>query len=482
MELYLSSRYMWEEDVEGAVILCFEGEVPPEEAIGDAFREGRFSGKKGEVYSFDLFRDGRKRRVILSGLGKRAELDIRRSMEATGLAISEGCRLRVGSLHVSFPPLDDPLTETMVRGIAEGALLSLYRFSGLKTEEEEERRVERVAIGLPERTDLQGALEEGMVLGQETNYVRDLVNSPGNRVTPSYLAEEARRIARDQGLSCRVLGRDEIEGLGMGAFLSVARGSEEPPFFIILEYRGSGGAPVVLVGKAITFDSGGISLKPGKDMDRMKYDMSGGGAVLGTMKAVSRMGLKVNLVGLIPATENLPSGRASRPGDVVRSMSGKTVEIISTDAEGRMTLCDALHYGKGYNPRAMVDIATLTGACLIALGREAIGLMGNDEGLIGLVKEAGRISGERVWELPLWEEYEDLVKSDVADIKNVGDRTAGTIVGGIFLKRFVGDIPWVHLDIAGTAWAEKERPCQPKGATGVGVRLLYHLLRTMEEG
>jgi len=264
----------------------------------------------------------------------------------------------------------------------------------------------------------------------------------------------------------------------MGAFLSVAKGSDEPCRFIVLEYGGGKKTerPVVLVGKAVTFDSGGISIKPSAKMEEMKYDMSGGAAVLGVMKAIGELRTKVNVIGIIPATENLPSGKASKPGDVVKSLSGQTIEIISTDAEGRMLLCDALNYGLRYKPRFMIDLATLTGACIVALGSHAVGLMGNDADIIERLKKAGDESGERLWELPLWDEYNDSIKSDVADMKNVGNRSAGTIVGGIFLKRFVGDTPWAHLDIAGTAWADKPSAYRPKGATGVGVRLILRLL------
>jgi len=259
----------------------------------------------------------------------------------------------------------------------------------------------------------------------------------------------------------------------------VAKGSCQPPRFIILEYRGAAEQkrPIVLVGKGITFDSGGISLKPREGMEKMKNDMAGGAAVLGTVTAAARLGLPVNLVGLIPSAENLPGGRAYKPGDLVRAMAGKTVEIVNTDAEGRLILCDALHYAQRYRPAALIDIATLTGACVVALGTFASGLMGNDDILVRALKRAGEASGERLWELPVWDDYGELMKSDIADLKNAGGPTAGTISAGWFLKQFAGKTKWSHLDIAGTAWEEKGRPYLPKGATGVGVRLLIEYLR-----
>jgi leucyl aminopeptidase len=282
---------------------------------------------------------------------------------------------------------------------------------------------------------------------------------------------------RSRGLSVKVLGKKELEKLGMGAYLAVASGSKEPPKFIVLEYRGSAKKPpVVLIGKSITFDSGGISLKPSEGMEKMKYDMAGGAAVMGVIKAAAEMKLPVHLVGLLPATENLPGGAAVKPGDVVRSFSGKTIEIVNTDAEGRLALADALGYAKRFKPGAIIDIATLTGACAIALGGEAVAMMGNDRHLLDACKNAGDATYERVCELPLYEEYKEYLKSDIADIKNVGGRIGSLMASAYFLFEFAGQTPWVHLDIAGTAWVEKDRPYIPKGASGIGVRLILNLI------
>jgi leucyl aminopeptidase len=319
----------------------------------------------------------------------------------------------------------------------------------------------------------------GQIVAEAACLVRDLGNQPGNVATPTMLAQTAQRIAQQHGLRCQVLDRVQIEELGMGAFMSVARGSQEPPKFIILEHNADHEdlQTLVLVGKGITFDSGGISIKPGEKMEMMKFDMSGGAAVLGTLQAVAQLDLPLHVVGLVPATENLPSGTATKPGDIVRALSGKTIEVINTDAEGRMILADALAYAQRYQPAAVIDLATLTGACVVALGHHAIGLMGNNLELIARLKEAGQASGERVWELPLWEEYHEQLKSDVADMKNVGGRPAGAITAAALLSKFAEGYPWAHLDIAGTAYTDEEKSYIPKGGTGVGVRLLVELLR-----
>jgi leucyl aminopeptidase len=299
---------------------------------------------------------------------------------------------------------------------------------------------------------------------------------PGNVATPTYIANQARELAQRHGFEVTVLDKASIVREKMGALLSVAQGSAEEPRFIALEYKGSDAAPVVLVGKGVTFDSGGISIKPAQNMEDMKYDMSGAAAVLGTFEALGRLKPKVHVVGLIPSTENMPSGTAVKPGDVVTSHLGKTIEVINTDAEGRLILCDALSYARRYQPAAVVDIATLTGAMVVALGHTATGVMGDDEKLIEELRAAGDKAGERIWPLPLWEDYRDLMKSDIADVKNSGGRPAGSISAGWFLKEFVDGFPWAHLDIAGTAYTERDEPTRVKGPTGMGVRLFTEFL------
>jgi leucyl aminopeptidase len=295
-------------------------------------------------------------------------------------------------------------------------------------------------------------------------------------MTPTHLAKIALSL-RKPPLSVKVLEKSDAKKLGLGAYLSVAKGSKEPPKFIVLDYKGAKGAPLVIIGKSITFDSGGLSLKPPDGMERMKDDMAGGATVLGIVKTIAELRLPVRLIGILPATENLLGGSATRPGDVVRSVDGKTIEIINTDAEGRLILADALGYAQRYKPRAMIDIATLTGACSIALGSEAIAMMGNNRRLMDKLRKAGDKAHERVWEMPLFKEYREYIKSDIADIKNYGGRNGSLIASAYFLYEFAGKVPWVHLDIAGTAWLEKEKPYMPKGASGIGVRLLVNFIK-----
>jgi leucyl aminopeptidase len=311
----------------------------------------------------------------------------------------------------------------------------------------------------------------GVAIGAGQTLARGIQVLPGNVCTPSYVARTAEEIAGRYGFGITVLDKAAIVREGMGALMAVAQGSAEEPRFIALEYRGAEGAPVVLVGKGVTFDTGGISIKPAQNMEDMKYDMSGAAAVLGTFETLGRLKPPVHVVGLVPSTENMPSGTAVKPGDVVTSLLGKTIEIINTDAEGRLILCDALAYARRYQPACVLDIATLTGAIVVALGHTASGVMGTDDRLIEEVRSAGERSGERVWPLPLWDDYRDLMKSDIADVKNAGGRPAGSISAGWFLREFVDGFPWAHLDIAGTAYTDREDSTRVKGPTGVGVRL-----------
>jgi leucyl aminopeptidase len=310
---------------------------------------------------------------------------------------------------------------------------------------------------------------------------RDLVNTPGNIKSPAYLAEQAKNAAGQSNLKCKLLGQKELAKEGCGALLGVAQGSVREPQLIVLEHNGGNKdqAPIALVGKGVTFDSGGISLKPGEKMDEMKMDMAGGATVIGTMLAASLLELPINLVGIVPAVENMPSGTAYRPGDILTSLSGQTIEVLNTDAEGRLILADALTYAKRYEPQLVIDLATLTGACIIALGHHATAVLGNDQKLVQDLLSAGEESGERLWQLPLWEDYDKLIKSDVADVKNTGGRAAGTITAAAFLKKFASDFRWAHLDIAGTAWRDQNQPYTPKGGTGVGVRMLIAFLQKM---
>jgi leucyl aminopeptidase len=374
--------------------------------------------------------------------------------------------------------------EVLTEAVVEGVRLGLYRFESFKTGKRDPgREISSLSIVEADAASLRrirAAVKTSKVITDSVCLARDLVSMPANEMTPRDLANEARKSARGTKLRCRVVGPAAMRKLGMKALLAVAAGSAEPPRFIILEYRGGEkeGPVIVFVGKGLTFDSGGISLKPAEKMERMKDDMAGGAAVIAALRAAARLSLPVNLVGLVPAAENLPGGKAYRPGDIVGSLSGQTIEIVTTDAEGRLILADAMTYAGRFKPAAIIDLATLTGACVVALGDHVIGMLGNDDGLKRQLREAGDLSGERVWELPLWEEYDELIRGEAADLKNSGGRAGGAITAAAFLSQFTGGYPWVHLDIAGPAWLAKEKPYIPKGASGVGVRLLLQFIRS----
>ena len=419
-------------------------------------------------------------RVLLLGLGKAAGFGDRAYREATAAAIKalRNTGARDALLCLSELPVGERSLAWRVRQGAIAAADASYRGDRMKSvPDEPPRPAARIAFSAPagrEANDAARALAEGAAIAEGMNLARELGDLPGNVCTPTYLARQAQKLARAFKLKCEVLDRARMEKLGMGSLLSVARGSHQPPRFIVLQHRGGKAKdrPVVLVGKGITFDSGGISLKPGPEMDEMKYDMAGAASVLGTFLAAARMRLPINLVGLIPTTENMPGGSATRPGDIVTSMSGQTIEILNTDAEGRLILCDALTYAERFEPDCVVDIATLTGACVIALGHVASGLLANDDPLAQELLEAGRCAADRAWQLPLWEDYQEQLKSNFADMANIGGRAAGTVTAACFLSRYAKKYRWAHLDIAGTAW----RSGKEKGSSGRPVPLLTHFL------
>ncbi len=476
----------------GAVIFLYEGEKLPRAAarvdqalggiISRLIRHGDFKARQGTVHLLYPSGAGVPARLLLAGLGKRADFTLNRLRQAAGK--SAPALRAVGATEVTF--LTEGLNqehEENGQAIVEGSMLGLYRFLKYKTGDENGNKhdVQKMTL-LTETASAVKSLLRGAKTGEaiagSTEIARDMVNAPAADMTPAVIAGKAREVARQFGLSITVLERKQMEKLGMGGLLAVASGSVQPPKFIIIEYRRGGKKPfIALVGKTITFDSGGISIKPAEGMERMKDDMSGGAAVLGAIRAAAALKLPLNVAGLLPATENMPGGSAYKPGDVLRTMSGRTIEIISTDAEGRIILSDALAYACRYKPAVIVDVATLTGACTIALGQEAIGMLGTSEKFKKIMSEAGTRTGERVWELPLWEEYYDQIKSDIADMKNTGGRAAGVITAAALLSKFVQKYPWVHLDIASTAWSDKDRAYTPKGATGIGTRLLTEFLR-----
>jgi leucyl aminopeptidase len=426
-------------------------------------------------------------RLLLVGLGKAAAFSVEHLRQASASAATTVRKLGVRTMAIVPPPSDLPAA-SIGQAITEGALLGLYTLKKYKTVQEDEpqntlQELQILATAGSTQQTLAAGVERGRILAEAVTMARDLINSPGNEVDPSYLAETAKAIAKKASLRCQVLDQKDMRQLRMGCLLGVAQGSMQPPVLIMLDYtpHGTSEAPIVLVGKGITFDSGGISIKPAANMEDMKMDMAGGAAVLGTMQALAQLNYPRRVVGLVPASENLPSGSAIKPGDILRAMSGKTVEVINTDAEGRLVLADALSYAvQKLNPACIIDLATLTGAVVVALGSHATGMMGTDEAMMERLRAAGERSAERVWPLPLFAEYSQQIKSDFADIKNTGaGRDAGSIIGAAFLKEFVGETPWVHLDIAGTAWTRDGKPYIPKGATGVGIRLLVEALYDM---
>ncbi len=441
-------------------------------ALARALASGDFKGKKDETLL--VYGAGPAQRVLLVGVGKAAEVGRGALRRAAAVAAKRAKGLGTGTLTFAAPAAARGGTSPrdLAQVIVEGAMQGGWQFTELKQPSEDRKPdVERVELAIDGK-DAEAGRRVGDAVAAGHRLARNLQMQPGNVCTPSYLAEQAQLLADTHGFRLTVLDREAIATEGMGALLAVAQGSRQEPRFIVLEYRGAGeAAPVVLVGKGITFDAGGISIKPAQNMEDMKYDMSGAAAVLGTLEALGQLQPNVNVVGVIPAAENLPSGTAVKPGDVVKSHFGKTIEIVNTDAEGRLVLCDALSWVRRFKPAAVLDAATLTGAVVVALGNHAIGLMGNDEALLAEVRDAGERAGERCWALPLWDEYRDLVKSEIADVKNSGGRGAGTIAGGWFLREFVDGYPWVHLDIAGTAYTDADAPHQAKGPTAIGVRL-----------
>src|SRR5881396_1385547 len=451
--------------------------------VGRAITSGDFKGKRDE--SALLYPGGGKaERVLLVGLGKPGEVTRSSIRRAAAVAAKRARSLGAGAQHFAFAVAREArngvagkdLGQVVVEGAAQGA----WAFTELKAAPEDPKPdVESVAIVCDpqEAKDVGAGQRIGDAVAAGHALARYLQIQPGNVCTPSYLADRAKQLADAYGFTVTVLDRAAMRQEGMGALLAVAQGSAQEPRFIVLEYTAAGdAAPVGLVGKGVTFDSGGISIKPAQNMEEMKFDMSGAAAVLGAFEVLGLLKPKVNVVGLIPATENLPSGTAVKPGDVVKSHLGKTIEVINTDAEGRLILCDALSYVRRFKPAAVLDAATLTGAVVVALGHVAIGVMGNDEGLLAEVRDAGERAGERCWPLPLWDEYRELLKSDIADVKNSGGRGAGSIAGGWFLREFVDGFAWVHLDIAGTAYTDAEAPHQTKGPTAVGVRLFTEFI------
>ncbi len=433
----------------------------------EAIKVGDVKGKKGESH---LFYSGGKRFLLL-GLGDKNKYEANDVRNIAGKASRIAIEKRVSHLVL------DCLSRDHCQSIGEGLVLGSYKFSDYKTKKEDHLHLKTATVlGCREEE-----ISKGVSIANGVCLARDLGNFPGNVATPTKLANVAKKIAEEGGMNCKIFDRDEFTKMGMGGLAGVSIGTDEPPKFIIIEYMNGGDSkPKVLVGKGLTFDSGGISIKPAAKMDEMKYDMCGSAVVLGVFKSLALLQPNVNVVGIIPSTENLSGGKAYKPGDVLTAYNGKTIEVLNTDAEGRVILADGLSYAsKHYDPEYILDFATLTGAVLIALGHIATGIMGTDNDLMDKIKTSSKTTGEKVWELPLWKEYCKQVESDIADVKNIGaPMQAGTIAGAAFLKEFVGgDIPWAHFDIAGTAWGVKPDSTHPKGsATGWGIRLVLDMM------
>jgi leucyl aminopeptidase len=467
------------------------GKLPALTAAADGAADGRIASlikrgdlddKAGATLLLPELSGVHAERVLLVSLGKEDDFGDKAYRDALGaaakaLAATPAKDAVIALADVELDKRELPWrVQQAARILADGA----YRFDTLKSDKDRKDKKHRGAkklallVSSEITAELDTAVLQGHAIATGMALAKDLGNLPGNICTPTHLAETAESLGKQYKFEVEVLNRADMEKLGMGSFLSVARGSHQPPKFIVMQYKGgkAKAKPVVLVGKGITFDTGGISLKPAAEMDEMKYDMCGAASVLGTFKAVAQMGLPINLVGLIPTTENMPGGGATKPGDVVTSMSGQTIEVLNTDAEGRLILCDALTYAERFKPECVIDVATLTGACVVALGKIPSGLLANDDELAAEILKRGTESGDRAWQLPLWDEYQELLKSNFADMGNIGGRYAGTITAACFLSRFTKAYKWAHLDIAGTAWVSGDA----KGATGRPVPLLSEFL------
>ena len=454
--------------------------------ITTLLKEEPTCGKYGEITTIHTFGAIAAKRIMLLGMGKKIELTIDKVRALSGIIMRSAQKQNTTSaaLLLSSFMKEDFLLATVAQTIVEGALLGTYQFNHYKTTKPLPFVMEELILLTKKEEDivsLQPAIELGRILGESVNFSRDLVNHPAKHMTPNQLAIHAKEIGLACNLETTILERADMEKENMHALLAVAQGSCQPPKMIVLKYTGNPASTqmTAFVGKGVTFDSGGISIKPSLNMGEMKGDMAGGATVLGTMLAIGKIKPKVNIMGIIPCTENMPSGHAFKPGDVISSMSGKTIEIITTDAEGRLILADAITYGIKLGATHIIDVATLTGACVIALGHVTTGLISNNSSFCQQLLHAAQHAGEKMWELPNFIEYKEQLKSDIADFKNAGGREAGTITAGLFIAEFTQELPWVHMDIAGTSDSSKNTGYQVKGATGVGVRTLVQLAQNL---
>ena len=495
MKVFASHTSLGEINDDVLVVPVFEGETPLDSERAPAlasldhltrgmlesvFLKGEMSGKRDRWTLLHSAGGLSTRLLLLYGAGARekcSSLTLQRTAGAAArLLDARGVRA------AAFLLRENMYDEASVRAVVEGVMLGEVNGDLYRTKDDASTTIETLHLVCesPEAQGVEDAIAVGEAMGEATNFARMLGFEPGNVMTPMELARRAEAMAAKEGLAFEALTEDDMKRLGMGALLAVSRGSQEPARLIVMRYEpkgAPGGELIALVGKGVTFDSGGISIKPAEHMEEMKYDMGGGAAVIGAMQAIARLKPGIRVIGLVPTTENLLSGRAVKPGDVVRSLSGKTIEVANTDAEGRLILADAMTYAIEQGATAIIDAATLTGACVIALGENRAAVMGTDQGLVDQLIEAGERSGERLWQMPLDNEYGEMIRSDIADVRNIGNRTAGAITAAWFLKHFAGETPWAHLDIAGTAWTDNVKPFLAKGATGFGVRLLTDFVR-----
>lgn len=451
--------------------------------VRSALDAEEFSGKEGEVAYFHLVGNNKlkAKRLLLVGVGEADHYNGAQVSQMAGTAV-RSLRSKNAKTIAVVPRSSGDAKQTAATAV-EGAYIALFDPDKYRTVEKEDKSVDRLVVAIEgaDESSLEQGVKAGQIVGESVNFTRDLANEPGAYMTPTDMAERAREIANEFGLSVDVLDEARMEQEGMGSLLSVSRGSEQPAKLIILKYTPTNAVTdnkelLAFVGKGVTFDSGGISLKPGENMELMKYDMTGGATVMGAMRAIAQLKPPIPILGVAPCTENLPSGKATKPGDVVKAMTGKTIEVINTDAEGRLILADAIAYAKKLGATKVIDMATLTGAVSIALGDVNAAVLGTDQELIDEIITAGREVGEKFWQLPLDKEYSKQIKSDIADIKNVGGRKAGTITAAAFLKEFADGISWAHLDIAGTAWGDEAKPYRSKGPTGIAVRTLLRIV------
>jgi leucyl aminopeptidase len=496
MKITLESKAYAALETEAVVTYVFEeGDTQPGRGaeldhltgglLGRLRKSGELTGKAMETTLLHAPAGLKAARLLLIGAGKREQFNLATLRKIAGVALRY---LKARGVHqVAFLVREGSTAEEGAQAITEGVVAADFETDKYKTEKKNDKFIAAltiVGVGEAEKAEGEKGIARGRIIGEAQNFVRDLVNEPSNKLTPRILAEKAEAMAREAGLAVEILDEKKIADLKMGALLSVAQGSVEPPRMIVITYTPANlkpGAPVVgLVGKAVTFDTGGISIKPSEGMEKMKYDMAGGATMIGVMRALAALKPNVKVICVVPSTENMPGGKAQKPGDIQTAMSGKTIEVLNTDAEGRLILADGVHYAKQLGATHLVDAATLTGAIVVALANINVGVFGSDQAWTDKLLASAKAAGEKMWPMPLDEEYREFIKGSFADIQNIGSgKGGGAITGAMFIKEFAGDTPWIHLDIAGTAWNDEAKPWLAKGPTGVSLRTLVHLVTSL---